>query len=532
MGMRNPQVYAWLPIGLSDNREAMSSTAGDCRVLQNLIHDPTSKGVIAPRPGVTTLTAFPGFTTPGIVSGITNVGTRIYGMIATGRFAGHDEPFCFDTATGLFITVSGVTSANTPLTPLTAGPWVPPTLQLVGTKMVVTHPGFAGGGGNYIGWFDLTNPAAPAWSAGNTTGAVPLPSVPTSVALFGNRAFYACGNALIMSDALAATVVTNAGQILTLGDSTPVLAVIPQPMTTGIQGILGALLAFKTDAIWQVTGDYSSTTSPLALNQVSGSIGCDAPLTIQNTPMGTMFMSNDGVRTVSNTGQVSEPQADVVFPFYNANSPSRACATYAADVYRISLDSQSNTGSLGRLDYWFALKYQKWTGPHSFPYHNSTPLGKAFVLVSNTYPGVLWTSTSYPSNNDQYVENGVAMTINMTSSPIMPDPPMAEKAAVEMSFSFIPSPATYNVQVLGAEGAPIGTATLVSGSAPASWGAGTWGIGTWAAAPYNVATSPLNFPAPLVFKQAVIVLTGASALYLRLGHFSFRYEGLGYTGQD
>ena len=87
MGMRNPQVYAWLPIGLSDNREAMSSTAGDCRVLQNLIHDPTSKGVIAPRPGVTTLTAFPGFTTPGVVSGITNVGTRIYGMIATGRFA-------------------------------------------------------------------------------------------------------------------------------------------------------------------------------------------------------------------------------------------------------------------------------------------------------------------------------------------------------------------------------------------------------------------------------------------------------------
>jgi hypothetical protein len=532
MGMRNPQIYSWMPVGLSDNREATSSKAGDCRVLQNLIHDPTSKGVLAPRPGVSSLTAFPGFNTPGVVTGLVSVGSRVYGMIGTARNAGKDEPFCYDTAAGAFVAISNVTAANTPTTPNTAGPWVPPTLQLVGTKMIVTHPGFPGSGGLYFGWIDLTNPAVPVWNAGNTTGAVPLPSVPNAVALFYNRAYYACGNALIMSDSLNATVVTNAGQILTLGDSGAITAVTPQPMTTGIQGILGALLAFKNDSIWQVTGDYSSTTNALALNEVSGSVGCSAALTVQNTPMGTMFMSNDGVRTVSNTGQVSEPQPDVVFPFYNSSAPSRACATYAADVYRISLDSQTNTGSLGRFDYWFALKYQKWTGPHTFPYHNSAAQGKTFVLVSNTFPGNLWLSNSYPGNSDRYIENGIAMTINMTTSPISPDPRMAEKASVEMAFSFVPSPATYNVQILGASGNSISSATLQSGSAPASWGSGTWGLGSWAAAPYNVSTSPLNFPIPLVFKQVVIVLTGASALYLRLGHFSFRYEGLGYSGKD
>lgn len=532
MGLRNPQVYMWMPVGLSDNREAVSSQPGDCRTLQNLIHDPTSKGVMAPRPGVTSMTTFPGFTTPGVISGLTTVGTRIYGMIASGLNAGKDQPFCYDSATGAFVAITGITAANSPTTPGTSGAWVPPTLTLVGSKMVVTHPGFTGGANPYFGWIDLTNPAAPTWSAGNTTGAITLPSVPLSVSLFGNRAFYACANALVMSDILAATVVTNAGQVLVLGDSGPITAVLPQPMTTGIQGILGALLAFKNDSIWQITGDYSSTANPLALNEVSGSIGCSAPLTAQNTPMGTMFMSNDGVRTVSNTGNVSEPQPDVVFPFYNASTVSRACATYAADVYRIALDSQTSTGFLGRLDYWFALKYQKWTGPHTFPYHNSTPLGKSFVLVSNTYPGKLWMSNSYPSSSDQYVENGAALTINLTTLPILPDPPMSEKASIEMSLSFVPAATSYNVQVLGASGNIISSASVKSGVTPRFWGVGVWGVGNWAPAIYNMVISPVVFPTPLVFKQAVVVLTGLSAQYLRIGHFSFRYEGLGYTGQD
>ena len=161
MGMRNPQVYSWLPAGhLRQPGKRATTQIGDCRVVKNLIHDPTSKGVLAPRPASLPLTNFTGFTTPGVVSVMLTVGSRIYGMIATGRNAGRDEPFCFDTAANAFVSISGVTAGNSPLTPSTAGNWVPPTMALIGVKLIVTHPGYTGGS-NFFGWFDLTNLCGP-----------------------------------------------------------------------------------------------------------------------------------------------------------------------------------------------------------------------------------------------------------------------------------------------------------------------------------------------------------------------------------
>ena len=115
------------------------------------------------------LTNFTGFTTPGVVSVMLTVGSRIYGMIGSGRNTGRDEPFCFDTSTNTFVSISGVTAGNSPLTPSTSGNWVPPTMALVGVKLIVTHPGYTGGS-NFFGWFDLTTPSTPVWNAGNVTG--------------------------------------------------------------------------------------------------------------------------------------------------------------------------------------------------------------------------------------------------------------------------------------------------------------------------------------------------------------------------
>jgi len=534
MGMRNPQVYSWLPAGLSDNRESLTNTIGDCRVVKNLIHDPTSKGVLAPRPASVLLTSFAGFTTPGVVSGLYTIGSRVYGLIASGRNAGKDEPFCYDTATSSFVTISGITSANSPNTPATTGNWVPPTFALVGSKLMVTHPGFVGGT-NYFGWFDLTNPAAPAWSAGNITGALPaFTSTPTCVAQFNSRAWYGFANGVVVfSDILAPTVCTHADQFLNPGATDAVIGFAPQPITTGTQGILSALLIFKASSIWQVTGDYANTNFPLAMNNLTSSVGSLSERSITATPSGTFFLANDGIRTVTLQGTVSEPQKDVIFPFYNVNPASRASADYAADVYRISVTSVNNQGTLGKFDYWFSLRFNRWTGPHDFSYDEVVAFGNTFVLASNDYPAMLWTSNPFPSSADTFIEHGAQMTVDLTTTVINPEPQMAEKAAIEMEVNFIPSAQTYNVQVLDASGNPINSTTLVSSVAPHTWGTGTWGGGwVWAPAPYNLETSPLNFDEPIVFKQCVMRFTGSSALYLRFGHFSFRYEGLGYTGAD
>lgn len=534
MGMRNPQVYQWLPAGLSDNREGATTQIGDCRVVKNLIHDPTSKGVLAPRPASLLLTNFPGFTTPGVVSVLFATSTRIYGLIASGRNAGKDEPFCYDTTLNAFVTVSGITSANCPNTPTTVGDWTPPCMELIGVKLVVTHPGFVGGT-NYIGWFDLTNPAAPTWNAGNVTGAGTFTQPPICVGTFYNRAWYGFADGHVaFSDILAPTVVTNAGQVLNPDGTDPIVGFAPQPMTTGTQGILSALLIFKAGSIWQITGDYANTTTqPLAMNCLTASVGTKSNRSLTATPDGTFFLANDGIRTVSLTGVVSEPQPDVIFPFYNVNPASRASADYSADVYRITVTSVNNQGTLGKFDYWYSLRFNRWTGPHTFAYDVVVAFGNTFVLASNDNPAMLWTSNPFPSSSDTFVENGVQLTLQLTTTAISPDPPMAEKAAIEMEFNFTPSPQTYNVQVLDASGNILNQTTLKSGVIPATWGVGTWGGGgVWGAAPYNLETSPLNFDKPLVFKQCVVSLTGQSAQYLRFGVFRFRYEGLGYTGQD
>ena len=335
-----------------------------------------------------------------------------------------------------------------------------------------------------------------------------------------------------MSDILAATVQTNAGQVLNPGTDA-VVGFSPQPLTTGTQGILSAMLIFKAGNIWQVTGDYASSTAPLAMNNLTASIGTLSNRSITATPDGTFFLANDGIRTVTLTGTVSEPQPDVIFPFYNVNPASRAAADYAADVFRITVTSVNNQGTLGKFDYWYSLRFNRWTGPHDFTYDEVVAFGNTFVLSSNDFPGMLWTSNPFPSSGDTFVEHGVQMTVQMTTTTISPDPPMAEKASIEMEMSFVPSPQTYNVQILSASGNILNSTTLKSAVIPASWGIGTWGGGgIWGAAPYNLETSPLNFNAPIVFKQCVVSLTGQSALYLRFGVFRFRYEGLGYTGAD
>lgn len=143
------------PRGLYDSLDGETAGPGACFYLTNLIHDVTTIGAWQPRPAAIQLTNFPGITSPGVVSVGFVVGTRIYGMIASARFAGNDEPFIYDTQSNTFITVANVTAANTPASQPTTGDWTPPTMDAGITRIVVTHPGFSGG--NFFGWFDISS---------------------------------------------------------------------------------------------------------------------------------------------------------------------------------------------------------------------------------------------------------------------------------------------------------------------------------------------------------------------------------------
>lgn len=146
--------FTYRPQGLWDALDGEQAPPGVAFNLQNLMHDITTKGIWQPRPSVTTLTTFSSFSTPSVISAMLNVGTRVYGLVATAQNMGFDEPFCFDTATLGFVAVSGVTSSNVPATQATTGPWTPPTMDTVGGRILVTHPGFSGS--KKFGWFDIS----------------------------------------------------------------------------------------------------------------------------------------------------------------------------------------------------------------------------------------------------------------------------------------------------------------------------------------------------------------------------------------
>lgn len=146
------------PRGVCDAVDGSNAPSGAMLQLSNLVPSPSTESLFVCRPAAVQATAFPGFTLPKQGTALLMVGTRAYGMIASADFAGKDEPFCFDFATNAFVPITGQTSANLPTTQSTTGDWVPPTMQMVSTRIIVTHPGFAGAGsGFYFGWIDVSN---------------------------------------------------------------------------------------------------------------------------------------------------------------------------------------------------------------------------------------------------------------------------------------------------------------------------------------------------------------------------------------
>jgi hypothetical protein len=164
MPLRNAKPVYWAGRGLVDIIDGTQGQVGDMAMLANLIPAPSTRGVYVPRPAAVSSTTFSsGFTTPAGVTALLTVGALAYGFISTSDFSGKDVPFVYNILTQAFVTITGEATGNLPATQSTTGDWTVPTIAVVGTRVIFTHPGFSGS--NYIGWLDMS-----AFTSNTVTG--------------------------------------------------------------------------------------------------------------------------------------------------------------------------------------------------------------------------------------------------------------------------------------------------------------------------------------------------------------------------
>lgn len=520
--------------------------------LANLIPDPTTAGLWQCRPagqlvvdyrvtGGPFSSAFSsafqhGLTTPvGNISVYKVLGNFVYGMISSGLNPGNDEPFCYSLTLAAPVPVSGITGANTPVSPLPTGPWTPPTMALVGAKLMVTHPGFTGAAGNFVGWFDLANPAAPVWHAGNLSGAVVFTVVPSAVSQFGGRAYYihnaVAQPAVIYSDVLDAIVATNARQVLTFGDNVALTALGGLPLSSQLGGIIQALMVFKgVTNIYQITGDDALGT--LSVNSLNVTTGTLAPNTICPTPKGLAFIAPDGLRVISFTAQVSDPigisGAGVSVPFINAVVPSRMAAACNGSVFRASVQNGAKAGAPNE-EYWYDIARAVWHGPHSFPAALIQPYAGTFLLCPLASPSTLFRSDPVQSSTSTFTENGTALSF-IFQTPALPDTEqMVENAMTETTLDAAlgaVSPLTIVAQ--DADSKVLDTVTIASAGTATVWGAFTWGVAVWSGLRSGLKPRQINWHLPIVFSKLQLQVTGLAEQNLKIGTLRLRYQMLRY----
>lgn len=538
MAIRNAKPVRFTPKGLCDAFDATDAFAGACQLLTNLVFDQGNPELMVARPGVGAAdTTFSGFTTPTYVSVFIVIGVIAYGMVSSARNPGHDEPFAYNILTNSFITISGVTSGNTPTSPATSGPWTPPTMAVVSTKILVTHPGFNGTGSNFFGVIDISNPLAPAWSSSNlATNA--LTGVPTSVANFNNRAWFAVANTLQFSDVLAPTTRTNASQAVTVGDTTPVIAQSGLPIQTTSAGVIGALVVFKQSQIWQITGDPA--TNNLAENYISLTTGCAAPRSVVQGPFGIFFAGNDAPYILNFLGTLvplsSRPgtdfPADLQVPFQNATEPTRISAAFSGNIYRVCVPTLIQ-GQAQTNDYWYDIRRKRWTGPHTFTYDCAAQYGSSFLLSSPAQGAALFTSTTIPTANSTYRDAGSTFVSHMRSSTFPKTGHMQEIQVVESTIELgsIGQGIVFNLTAVDEQGSTLGTAFVQTPPSGAIWGSFVWGQANWSPNASIPSVRTIPWPMALVFQKMALDVTVTPVNQLQIGTFFARYQDAGYTNR-
>jgi len=543
MGLRHATPLKFAPLGVCDSLDSTDNPPGAMALLTNLIPDPSTRNLFQCRPASILQTSFSSFTTPGFISCMKILGTQVYGLIATSRNAGKDEPFSYNLITGLFTAVGGTINGTTcPTSPSAIGAWTPPTMDLVGVNILVTHPGYNGSGGAYFGYFDITDPAAPTWNAGNLTGAITFTTTaPSSVKNFNGRAYWAVNPpagqpALIFSDVLVPRNVTAGTQVLTFDDNLPLTALGALGVNTQLTGaVTQSLIVFKgTSGMFQITGD--AATSNLAKNALNVPTGTLAPNSVCSTPKGLAFVSPEGVRIIDFSTTVSDPigiaGSGITVPFTFAVTPSRMVAAAGGNILRVSCQNGNAVGTPNQ-EYWFDFARGLWTGPHSFPASLIVPYNNSFIMTPLGVTAKLFQSDTVQSGTSTYTENGNQLSFAYQTSMLPDTDQMAEYNMLETTLymALVAGSGAISCRALDQDGTVLDTvAVSLTGSATV-WGTFTWGQALWQGAAGALFPRQLPWTIPIVFRRMALSATGQSVSGFKIGRLHLRYEQLGYLQQ-
>jgi len=153
--LRNAAPLNFVAKGVSDTADATNSGRGAMRAMTNMVPDSTSRGIFVCRPGAIDQVDFSSLIAATFVSQYIPFGNIVYGMVSSGLNPGKDQPFAYDLEAASYLPVSGIEDRNTPTSPPATGDWVPPIMARVGSRILVTHPGFPGDDIKF-GWFDIS----------------------------------------------------------------------------------------------------------------------------------------------------------------------------------------------------------------------------------------------------------------------------------------------------------------------------------------------------------------------------------------
>lgn len=494
--------------------------------------------------GVYILVTHPGFTGAGNgFFGWINVSNPAAPTWASGNFSAPTATVTVTIASPAVVTVSGMTpyagervilsTTGALPTGLTAGTpyYVSPTQLSPTTFQISSTPD----------GFSIINTSGS--QSGVHTGAFgitqSLPSPATFVKQFNQRAFFAVAPAGIQpatyaSDVLAPLTATNP-LILTYGDNRPLFAMCALGQQNVFGGVTQALLVFKDNNIFQVTGDWGvgGGLGNLVLNSLNISIGTIAPLSVVPTPRGVAFLSYDGFRIIDWQGHISDPiglgGTGVVVPFTQALVPSRVVA--ACNGQTIRATTQNNAAVGQPFQEWvFDLERKIWHGPHTFPASQIQRYGNSYVVAPVGLTG-LWQSDILPNVTSQYTENGVQLMWKWQSALIANQDSLYERAVVNSTIYCGGDAVLQQFTMTGenATGSPLSSVPVSPPITPASqWGTMQWGSGTWGAAQLQMSHVVVPWDQPLVFDRVRFTMQGMSAAGVAIGEMRLMVEELEY----
>lgn len=388
--------------------------------------------------------------------------------------------------------------------------------------------------------------SAPLYAAGNTN-TNPLPSVPVAVAQFNGRAYFACpGNGMKFSDALSPCQQTFASQGLNPQNGLDITAFGTIGLAQVFGGTLQALIAFQGDTgMQQVSGDVA--TSNLQMNAISLGVGTLSPLTICSTTQGLAFVAPDGLRILSFSGQVSDPIGSsgdgVCYPFISTVFPTRQCAAFNQNVMRISTQNGNVSGQPFQ-EWWYDFKLKIWTGPHTFPaaqivaFQGATNHG--FTIAPVGVAARLFSSAVNPSLSDTYVENGAQLGFDYQTTLLPDNMDMSmNKMVIANLLCAISRNESWTVAVLDemdqviqvpSPNGGISAQALLQGPIVSDtiWGSFIWGKVPWGGGGTSLSQKAIDLPAPVLFKQASVQISGNCALGTIIGNLYLQIEDLGY----